>query len=258
MEGGNPSSDMAENMHADEIPMQVETNDDESQEHNIEQPTVAEPMVQTEDTSVVNDESIREKRIRKQPARFNDYVVKLPPLIGQTSPAANQESSTVHSIANFVSYEKFSDSHKAFLAAISLNDEPKTFKQAVQDKNWREAMKREIHALESNGTWTLEDLPKGKRAIDSKWVYKIKYKPNEEIERYKARLVAKGFTKMEGVDYHDTFAPVAKLVTVRTILAVAVKMNWTIHQLDVNNAFLHGDLTEEVYMKIPQGFEKGK
>ncbi|GKA38963.1 putative RNA-directed DNA polymerase [Tanacetum coccineum] len=119
-------------------------------------------------------------------------------------------------------------------------------------------MKKEIHALESSGTWTLEDLPEGKRAIDLKWVYKIKYKPNGEIERYKARLVAKGFTQMEGVDYHDTFAPVVKLVTVQTILAVAVKMNWMMHRLDVNNAFLHGDLTEEIYMKIPQGFERGK
>lgn len=119
-------------------------------------------------------------------------------------------------------------------------------------------MKKEIRALEQNGTWTLEELPKGKRAIDSKWIYKIKYQLNGEIERYKVRLVAKGFTQMEGIDFHDTFAPVAKLVTVRTLLAVAVKKNWIINQLDVNNAFLHGELHEEVYMKIPQGFEKGK
>lgn len=117
-------------------------------------------------------------------------------------------------------------------------------------------MKKEIQALEQNDTWTLETLPKGKRAIDSKWVYKIKYKPNGDVERYKARLVAKGFTQVEGEDFHDTFAPVAKLVTVRTLLAVATKNNWLIHQLDVNNAFLHGDLHEEVYMKIPQGFSK--
>ncbi|GJX08848.1 putative RNA-directed DNA polymerase [Tanacetum coccineum] len=73
-------------------------------------------------------------------------------------------------------------------------------------------MIKEKRALEENGTWTLEDLPNGKRAIDSKWVYKVKYKPNGEVERYKARLIANGFTQTEGVDYHDTFAPVAKLI----------------------------------------------
>ncbi|GJS30916.1 retrovirus-related pol polyprotein from transposon TNT 1-94 [Tanacetum coccineum] len=142
----------------------------------------------------------------------------------------------------------------AFLAAITNNEEPKCFKQAAQDARWREAMQKEVNALEKNGTWTLEYLPKGKRAINSKWVYKIKFKPNGEVEKYKARLVAKGFNQMEEVDYHDTFAPVAKLVTVRTLLAITVKMDWIIQQLDVSNAFLHGDLDEEVYMKIPQGF----
>ena len=112
-------------------------------------------------------------------------------------------------------------------------------------------MKREVQALEANNTWELVTLPEGKRAIDSKWIYKMKFKPDGSIERHKARLVAKGYTQMEGVNFHDTFAPVAKLVTVRILLTLAVKNNWIIHQLDVNNAFFHGDLEEDVYMKLP-------
>ncbi|MFS7932971.1 putative RNA-directed DNA polymerase [Helianthus anomalus] len=213
-----------------------------------------ETNVEVQDNNV---DPVRERRNRSRPAHLNDYDVQLPPSIDHARTASDQQSSTVHPLANFVSYDKFSDSHKAFLAAITSNDEPENFKQAVQDPNWRDAMQKEIKALEENDTWTIEDLPHGKRTIDSKWVYKIKYKPNGEIERYKARLVAKGYTQMEVVDYHDTFAPVAKLVTVRSLLAIAVKKEWIIHQLDVNNAFLHGDLHEEVYMRIPQGYDKG-
>ncbi|CAL1375545.1 unnamed protein product [Linum trigynum] len=117
-------------------------------------------------------------------------------------------------------------------------------------------MKLEMKVLEDNGTWELVYLPPGKRAIDSKWVYKITFKPTGEVERYKARLVARGFTQIPGVDYHETFAPVAKLVTVRCLIAVAAVRGWPLHQLDVNNAFLHGDLEEEVYMKVPEGFSR--
>ncbi|PKI72908.1 hypothetical protein CRG98_006710, partial [Punica granatum] len=115
-------------------------------------------------------------------------------------------------------------------------------------------MAEEIKALESNGTWTIESLPPGKRPIGCKRVYKIKRRANGSIERYKARLVAKGFTQVEGVDFNETFAPVAKLVTVRCLLTVAVAKGWEIHQMDVNNAFLHGDLDEKVYMRLPPGY----
>ncbi|KAF5812650.1 putative RNA-directed DNA polymerase [Helianthus annuus] len=203
------------------------------------------------------DESTeRPKRNKAPPKHLNDFVVNLPPSVDHTHPASTQDASTVYPSAHYISYNNFSSNHKRFLAAITTSVEPKNFKQAMQDPKWVEAMQREIQALEQNNTWTIESLPEGKRAIDSKWVYKIKYKPNGEVERYKARLVARGFTQVEGEDFHDTFAPVAKLVTVRTLLAVATKRNWFIRQLDVNNAFLHGDLDEEVFMKIPQGFLK--
>ena len=115
-------------------------------------------------------------------------------------------------------------------------------------------MHLEIKALEANDTWEITLLPPGKYPIGCKWVFRIKYKADGTIERFKARLVAKGFTQKEGIDYKETFAPVAKMVSVRALLAVAIHNNWIIEQLDINNAFLHGDLHEEVYMTIPQGY----
>lgn len=250
------------NSEVDSSPQEFDNNNgNEPQENNNENGETTnneESFNQNGDNLHQNRESenSRPKRDRCQPKRLNDFVVNLPPSVDHAHTPPTQDTSTVHPITNYLSYDNFSNAHKVFLAAITTNDEPKHFKKAIQDPKWIEAMKKEIQALEQNDTWTLETLPKGKRAIDSKWVYKIKYKPNEDIERYKARLVAKGFTQVEGEDFHDTFAPVAKLVTVRTLLAVATKNNWLIHQLDVNNAFLHGDLHEEVYMKIPQGFSK--
>ncbi|PKI43274.1 hypothetical protein CRG98_036360 [Punica granatum] len=114
-------------------------------------------------------------------------------------------------------------------------------------------MAEELRALELNGTWTLSTLPYGKKPVDCKWVYKVKRHADGSVERYKAHLVAKGFTQVEGVDFTKTFAPVAKLVTVRCFLAVAVVKKWEIHQMDVHNAFLHGHLHEEVYMSLPPG-----
>ncbi|XP_057976086.1 uncharacterized mitochondrial protein AtMg00820-like [Malania oleifera] len=109
-------------------------------------------------------------------------------------------------------------------------------------------MRAEIDALELNNTWQLTPLPPGKKPIGCKWVYKIKYNSDGSIDRYKARLVAKGYSQQEGINYTETFAPVAKMTTIRTILALTSTRNWHIHQLDVNNVFLYGDLDEEVYI----------
>jgi len=115
-------------------------------------------------------------------------------------------------------------------------------------------MAEEIRALKQNRTWTIEDLPRGKKPITCKWVYKVKYKSDGTIERFKARLMVKGDHQLEGFDFNKTFAHVAKMSTVRTFLTVAVAQRWELHQMDVNNAFLHGDLEEEVYMHMPPGF----
>jgi len=116
-------------------------------------------------------------------------------------------------------------------------------------------MNTELQALERNGTWSLAKLPKGKRAIGCKWLYKTKYHPDGSIERHKARLVIQGYKQKKGIDYEETFAPVAKMTTVRSVLAVAAIKGWHLYQMDVTNAFLHGELDEEIYMKLPQGYK---
>jgi hypothetical protein len=114
-------------------------------------------------------------------------------------------------------------------------------------------MSEELAALDRQGTWDLVPLPSHVVPITSKWVYKIKTKSDGSIERYKARLVARGFQQTQGRDYDETFAPVAHMTTVHTLIAVAAASSWTIFQMDVKNAFLHGDLNEEVYMQPPPG-----
>jgi hypothetical protein len=114
-------------------------------------------------------------------------------------------------------------------------------------------MCEELAALDRTGTWDLVPLPSHAVPITSKWVFKIKTRSDGSIERYKAHLVARGFQQTQGYDYDETFAPVAHMTTVRTLIDVAATSSWTISQMDVKNAFLHGDLHEEVYMQPPPG-----
>ena len=113
-------------------------------------------------------------------------------------------------ISSFLSTHVMSPEHSSFLAEVVKQTEPSSFAQAVLNPNWVEAMQKEFIALEANHTWELVPLPPGKQTIGCRWVFKIKYHVNGEFERYKARLVAKGYTQELGVDFHDTFSPVAK------------------------------------------------
>jgi hypothetical protein len=118
-------------------------------------------------------------------------------------------------------------------------------------------MEAEFSALQANKTWRLVPPVPGVNIIDSKWVFKVKQKSDGSIERYKARLVAKGFKQRYGLDYEDTFCPVVKPTTIRLLLSMALTHGWHLRQLDIQNAFLHGVLEEEVFMRQPPGFEDG-
>lgn len=141
--------------------------------------------------------------------------------------------------------------------AVSAQGEPRTYKQAMaasDSDRWTEAMQAEYNGLLEQHTWELVDLPPGRKAIKSKWVYVRKRDSNGDIERYKARLVAKGFEQIHGIDYEDTFAPVARLESWRYVIALAAIHDWEIHQIDFQQAYLNGSLDEEVYMEQPEGF----
>lgn len=107
--------------------------------------------------------------------------------------------------------------------------EPTSYAQARLSSDWIKAMNKELYALEQNCTWEITTLPPGKKAIGSKWVYKVKFQPNGQVERYKARLVTKGFNQVKDKDYKHTFSPVAKFTTVRVLLALAAARGWDLH-----------------------------
>jgi hypothetical protein len=121
------------------------------------------------------------------------------------------------------------------------------------DPFWESAMQEEYKSLLENQTWDLVPLPSGRKLVRCRWVYRTKSAADGQINRYKARLVAKGFQQIHGIDYDETFAPVMNMDSIRLALAIAATKGWEVHHMDVKNAFIHGDLSEEIYMQL-QGF----
>jgi transposase InsO family protein len=145
----------------------------------------------------------------------------------------------------------------AAVAHIGHDDEPTSFSEAMSSADsdkWEHAAKDEMDSIQQAGTWTLTPLPADRQAIGCKWVFKIKRKADGSVDRYKMRLVAKGFSQKPGIDYEETFAPVAKFATIRALLSVAAHYDLEIHQMDVRTAFLNGDLEQDIYMKQPEGY----
>ncbi|GJS26288.1 ribonuclease H-like domain-containing protein [Tanacetum coccineum] len=140
------------------------------------------------------------------------------------------------------------------LHVSSVSPLPKSYRNAFSDPNWQNAMRDEYHALIKNQTWTLVPRPPDTNTVRCMWLFRYKYLTDGIVSRFKARLVANGSTQLEGVDVDETFSLVVKPGTIRTDLNLAASRHWPIHQLDVKNVFLHGDLSETVYMHQPPGF----
>ncbi|KAI9180399.1 hypothetical protein LWI28_004458 [Acer negundo] len=198
----------------------------------------------------------RSSRHASPPAKRRDYVCSTVSSNQSSSLLLGPTKGTRYPLTNFVSYHRYTLAHLSFVAQISEATEPTSYSEAAALPQWRDAMNSELQALQANGTWSLVPLPASKTPIGCRWVFKIKHHSDGSIERYKARLVAKGFTQLEGIDYQDTFSPTAKIISVRCLLALAASSGWSIHQLDVHNAFLHGNLTEEIYMSPPPGLRR--
>ncbi|KAD6452986.1 hypothetical protein E3N88_07691 [Mikania micrantha] len=198
-----------------------------------------------EDDELIEFSSPESKVQRRGPIRT------CTPLISNKSDPARAPEKTYDN-TQIQGFKKLTEVYELLLS----EGEPGNFKEAVGKKEWDKAMNEEIASIEKNKTWTLVDLPNGHRPIGLKWVFKIKKDAKGKITRHKARLVAKGYIQQHGVDYDEVFAPVARLETVRLVLALSAHKGWLVHHLDVKTAFLHGELSEEAFVKQPEGFEK--
>ncbi|GAU44842.1 hypothetical protein TSUD_400430 [Trifolium subterraneum] len=256
-----PTSPIIENLNP------VSTNDihDTPSPHHLSSPALSNhdntliPLQETISQSpshTIPDQHVptpRPIRDKHAPSYLSDYVCS------HSITSSNHSSSGIlYPISSFHSFKHLSPVHHAFTTSITHNTEPKSYLEACKLECWKRAMNDKLEALAKTGTWEIVDLPPQVKPIGSKWVYKVKYKSDGTIERHKARLVAKGYNQIEGLDFFDTFSPVAKLTTVRLLLATAAVKGWYLHQLDVNNAFLHGYLQENVYMSIPEGVHSSK
>jgi hypothetical protein len=197
----------------------------------------------------------RSTRQTTKPAYLQDFHCNLVnnTIHDSASSVTNPSSSSKYPLSASLTYQSLSPAHTHYIMNLSTISEPSSYEEAMKNENWTNAVKTELSALMNTNTWSLVTLPPHKKAIGCKWVFKLKLHADGSVERYKARLVAKGFTQTEGLDYLDTFSPVVKMTTIRVLMSIAASQNWPLFQLDVNTAFLHRDLNEEVYMKPPPG-----
>lgn len=172
------------------------------------------------DSSPGNNTSISDNIISTVDSQFEREILNMP-----IAWRKGVRTCTQHPIGNFISYEKLSPTFRAFTSSITDIQIPQNIQEALKIPKWKAAVNEEIQALEKNHTWEITDLPRDKKPVGCKWIFTVKYKVDGNVDRYKARLVAKGFTQSYGIDYQETFAPVAKLNTVHVLLSLAANLD---------------------------------
>ncbi|CAL2226490.1 unnamed protein product [Prunus armeniaca] len=233
---------------------------DQSPIHSDQLPDPPDPCEDISDTSLTPTDNIEQQdedpHLTQQYQQTNFLRISLRQNRGKLPNHYSLDigKTSKYLIANHVSTEKLSEPLEAFVHQLSAIHIPTKVSEALKYPKWVKAIKDKMKALEKNQTWTLETIPQGKKTIGCRWVFTIKHNADGSIKQYKARLVAKGYTQTNGIDYEENFAPVAKLNTVRVLLSLIANLDWPLHQFDVKNDFLHGELMEEVYMDIPPGY----
>jgi Reverse transcriptase (RNA-dependent DNA polymerase) len=177
----------------------------------------------------------------------------VPPITSHEASSSDDETRTPKTRSIHDLYEATSE---LYLVCLLAQGDNISFEGAIKDDKWRAAMDDEIRAIEKNDTWELTSLLRGHKAISVKWVYKKKMNHQGEVEKYKAILVVKGYKQQAGVDYEEVFAPVARMETIRLLIALEAQSKWHIYQIDVKSTFLNGVLEEEVYIEQPLGYLK--
>ena len=160
-----------------------------------------------------------------------------------------------HPIQAVCSLAQCPQEHQVFVSELDQEYIHRTYEEAIEHEEWIEYVGNKTNAMIVNDIWYETELPRGKKTVTSRWIFTIKYLANGKVDRRKTRLVARGFTQTYGEDYHDTFALVTKLHTIRIVLSLVVNLEWNLWQMDVKNAFLQGELEDEFYMRPPPGLE---
>ncbi|PRQ17544.1 putative RNA-directed DNA polymerase [Rosa chinensis] len=251
-----PSNPEVVEAEAPSIQAPVSITENESEDTTVPSVVAPTPEPQLPGIEVHSSEVCSPTDTNSSESNVGQYV--LPNRSTRGQPPKRYEP-TVHAkskypVANYMSTRRLSKSYASFVNQISAVSVPNKVQDALGDPKWRKAMEEEMEALQKNDTWQLVPPPQDKKAVGCRWVFTVKHNADGSVNRYKARLVAKGFTQTYGIDYDETFAPVAKMNTIRVLLSCAANLNWPLRQFDVKNAFLYGELAEEVYMSLPPGY----